>query len=723
MAKKVEVEIDIKGGEKVKGLGQEIKELTKQLRNTPEGTKEWSQIYNKIDDLKDKMKAAKATSADWIDSLESAGGPLGALGAGLNKLKVSTQSFGAALKATGIGLLVAAIGMLVAAFSQTEGSMKKLQPLLIMLEKLFGGLVEAFQPVLDLFLDLAMKVLPYAITYIKNFYGSLMALFTLVKEAGVGVGKILKGIFTLDTKSLTEGFDQIKGSWNKAKESFNQFTDNFDKGYAKQTKTQKKNAEDAKAIADKALAEKLKRMEADDKLDEAQLQKLKEQTLALATTEQQKLDIETAFAKKSYDMKVKDLNDKMALYNKDSIEYKNLLAERTKLEGDYIKETTGYADKQKEIDKNKKEEKKIEELAALKQELGEKKLTKEEYEDAVYETEKKYAEDKKQLAEIESKRTDQILERRKKKAEEERNIILQSIQNQMNELDRLNSLKQNDYDKDLQRLAEKKLKLDEAEKLELANTELTEYEKTVIRQKYADKRKEISQQEVDTAKAYKQAQIDGITQTLDSLASVTSAVAGLYDEEAKTSKSAFDKRKKLQIATALMSAASGIIQILTQPSTLPSPFDWITKGLNVIALGISTGANIKKIQSTQFEGASGSAASNPPPPNANYGKNYAEGGLLNGPRHAAGGMMINAEGGEAVMTRGAVTAFGPLLSQLNQAGGGKSFGAGQNQGAAYDNPRVQKVTPEPVIVKTYVVSNELTTEQEKQAKLKSLSTL
>jgi hypothetical protein len=723
MAKKVEVEIDIKGGEKVKGLGQEIRELTKQLRNTPEGTKEWSQIYNKIDDLKDKMAAAKATSKDWIDTLESAGGPLGMLGAGLNKVKVATTSFGAALKATGIGLVVAAIGMLVAAFAKTEGSMKKLEPLMIMLEKLFAGLVEAFQPLLEAFVEVAMKVLPVFITGVKNFYGALMALFTLVKEAGIGVGKILKGIFTLDTKSLEEGFNQIKGSWDKAKQSFNQFTDNFEKGYAKQTKTQKKNAEDAQAIADKALADKLKRMDADDKLDAAQLEKLKEQTLALATTEQQKLDIETAFAKKSYDMKMKDLNDKMALYKKDSVEYKNLLAERTKLEGDYIKETTGFADKQTEIDKKKKEEKKIEELAALKQQLGEKQLTQEQYEDAVYQTEKKYAEDKKQLADIESKRTDQLLERKKKKADEERNIILQSIQNQMNELDRLNSLKQNDYDKDLERLAEKKIKLDEAEKLELANTELTEYEKTVIKQKYADKRKEISQQEIDTARAYKQAQIDGITQTLDSLASVTSAVASLYDEEAKTSKSAFDKRKKLQIATALMSAASGIIQILTQPSTLPSPFDWITKGLNVIALGIATGANIKKIKSTQFEGASGGASAAAPPPNANLGKNYAEGGLLNGPRHAAGGMMINAEGGEAVMTRGAVTAFGPLLSTLNQAGGGKSFGVGQNQGAAYDNPRVQKVTPEPVVVKTYVVSNELTTEQEKQAKLKSLSTL
>jgi len=712
MAKKIEVEIDVKGN--VDGSIAQLKELKKQLKQTAAGSEEFKKLFNQIDDLEDKIKGAKGASSDWIDSLASAGGPVGALGGALNKAKVATTSFGAALKATGIGLIVSLIGGLVAAFSQTEGSMKKLEPLLIAMEQIFGGIMEALQPLIDGFIELAIQVMPYVTKAFKVVYSAVTAVFQSLGKLGSAVVKLFKGDFA--------------GAWEDAKASVTSFSDNyekaterFDKGAKKMTKTQKKNAEDAKAIADKALQDRLKHMEAQDKLDEAQLEKMKEQELALATTEQQKLDIETAFAKKSYDMKVKDLNDKMALYKKDSDEYKNLLAERTKLEGDYIKETAGYAEKQKDINKKKKDQEMSDELTALKQQLGEKKLTQEEYEDKVYEVEKKYAEDKKALNDIEIKRIDQLIERKKQKAEEERNIILQSIQNQMNELDRLNGLKQNDYDKDLERLAEKKLKLDEAEKLELANTEHTEYEKTQIKQKYADKRKEITQQEIDTERAFKQAQIDGITQTLDALANVTSAVASLYDEEAKTSKSAFDKRKKLQKSTALISAASGIIQILTQPSTLPSPFDWIAKGLNVGALILATTQQIKKIDSTQFEGG-GSGTPAAPPPIANYGKNYGDGGMIDGPKHAAGGVMINAEGGEAVMTAGSVTRFAPLLSALNVAGGGKSF-AGPNQGAAYDNPKVEKLNTEPIIVKTYVVSSELTTEQEKQAKLKSLSTL
>lgn len=68
MAKKVELEVDVKGDDKVQGLGAEIRALNKELRNTPEGTKEWSQIYNKIDDLKDKMAAAKISSKDFVDT-------------------------------------------------------------------------------------------------------------------------------------------------------------------------------------------------------------------------------------------------------------------------------------------------------------------------------------------------------------------------------------------------------------------------------------------------------------------------------------------------------------------------------------------------------------------------------------------------------------------------------------------------------------------------------
>jgi hypothetical protein len=118
-------------------------------------------------------------------------------------------------------------------------------------------------------------------------------------------------------------------------------------------------------------------------------------------------------------------------------------------------------------------------------------------------------------------------------------------------------------------------------------------------------------------------------------------------------------------------------------------------------------------------GGGGEAAAQP-----NLGRNYADGGLIGGKRHAEGGTLIEAEQGEAIMTRGSVTMFGPLLSALNQAGGGKSF-APNAMVASYDNPQLNNPaqTQSPVIMKTYVVSNELTTESEKQARLKDLSTL
>lgn len=51
----------------------------------------------------------------------------------------------------------------------------------------------------------------------------------------------------------------------------------------------------------------------------------------------------------------------------------------------------------------------------------------------------------------------------------------------------------------------------------------------------------------------------------------------------------------------------------------------------------------------------------------------ARGGLVTGPSHARGGAVIEAEGGEAIMTKRAVSMFGPILSALNELGGGVPF--------------------------------------------------
>jgi len=338
--KKIKVKIDVEANTEP-SIAQ-LKALKKELKNTAAGSDEFKKLYNQIDDLEDKIKSAKGVSADWIDSLESAGGPLGALGKGLNSLKVSTQSFGAALKATGIGLITAAIAGLVGAFAETDGAMKKLEPLFIAFQKILGGIFEALTPLIDGFIDLATQALPYITKGVKVFYSSLVALFTLVKEGGGGIAKILKGIFTLDKKEIEEGYKQLSGTWAKTVQAFDKTGEAFDKGYAKRTKTEKENADKAREIL-------LKKLEAQDKYDEAILDKLKASALAAADTEQQKLDVEKVFADKIYQLKLDELNKKLKLYSKDSAEYKSIQAEKIKLEADYTNQLKDLSDKQEKI--------------------------------------------------------------------------------------------------------------------------------------------------------------------------------------------------------------------------------------------------------------------------------------------------------------------------------------------------------------------------------------
>lgn len=51
----------------------------------------------------------------------------------------------------------------------------------------------------------------------------------------------------------------------------------------------------------------------------------------------------------------------------------------------------------------------------------------------------------------------------------------------------------------------------------------------------------------------------------------------------------------------------------------------------------------------------------------------SRGMLLNGNSHAQGGMMIEAEGGEAIINKRSTSMFAPILSAINEAGGGIAF--------------------------------------------------
>jgi hypothetical protein len=195
-------------------------------------------------------------------------------------------------------------------------------------------------------------------------------------------------------------------------------------------------------------------------------------------------------------------------------------------------------------------------------------------------------------------------------------------------------------------------------------------------------------------------------------------------EQDKIKEKYFYRNKDAQYAQALIAASQAAISAYASLAVIPV----VGPALGIAAAAVALGYGIKQanlikaqkyVSTAPIPGPDSSSSS----AGQNMGKNYGEGGMIEGPRHAGGGVMINAEGGEAVMTRGAVTMFAPLLSAMNQMGGGTSFTRGAAGQAGFDNPKTTETITQPQIVKTYVVSSELTTEAQKQARLKDLSIL
>ena len=252
--KKIKVKVDVETN--AANSIADLKALKKQLKETAAGSADFKRLVGEIDDLEDKLKSAKGAAADWIDTLESAGGPIGAVGGALNKLKVSTQSFGAALKATGIGLIVSLLGGLVAALSKSEGTMKKFEPILIMFEQALNGILGALEPLIDGFIELAINIMPYVTKAFKVVYSAVTAVFQSLGKLGGAVVKLFKGDF--------------KGAWEDAKASVTSFSDNYDeavvrfeKGQKQMTKTQKENLDKQKKDRDDAAQKAKEQREAE----------------------------------------------------------------------------------------------------------------------------------------------------------------------------------------------------------------------------------------------------------------------------------------------------------------------------------------------------------------------------------------------------------------------------------------------------------------------------
>jgi len=248
MAKTVEVDLNVKSN--IEPTIANLKALKKQLKETAAGSDEFNRISMQIRELDDAIKDASATSDDFLGYLENASGPLGILGQGIRSAEKTFSSFNAVLKASVIGAIVALIGGLAAAFNENELATKKLQPLLIGMEKIFNGIYAIVEPLFNLMVDLAIKALPYVSDAFALVYSSVAAVVQSLGSLGQAVYKFVTGDF--------------KGAWESAKSSVTDFGKNYDESIARFEEGTKRLTKTEKANADKRVdikKEEIKKVE------------------------------------------------------------------------------------------------------------------------------------------------------------------------------------------------------------------------------------------------------------------------------------------------------------------------------------------------------------------------------------------------------------------------------------------------------------------------------
>ena len=201
----------------------------------------------------------------------------------------------------------------------------------------------------------------------------------------------------------------------------------------------------------------------------------------------------------------------------------------------------------------------------------------------------------------------------------------------------------------------------------------------------------------------------------------------------------FENAKKFAIASLAIEKSAALLSIIANTgianakavAAFPLTFGQPWVAINTIsgalsAASIIAGFFIQKasIEGQQFTPKEGSGSGSGGAGGNNMGRGYSDGGLVKGPGTSkSDSIPARLSNGEAVMTSGAVTMFAPMLSMMNQMGGGTSF-APNALTVRPDNPKTSKPAQEQsLIVKTYVVENDMTTIQQRQARLKDLSTL
>jgi hypothetical protein len=144
----------------------------------------------------------------------------------------------------------------------------------------------------------------------------------------------------------------------------------------------------------------------------------------------------------------------------------------------------------------------------------------------------------------------------------------------------------------------------------------------------------------------------------------------LQQDLAKEEKRQSQRRKAAAISQALINGALAITNIWAN-NTLPYPAAAIYNGIQTAATAAITGFEIATIEAQTF-GRGGFI---------DFGKSHAQGGV---PAVVNGQTPVEIEKGEAIINKHSTAMYKPLLSAINEAGGGVKFARGGIPSANFD---------------------------------------
>ena len=375
---KVKVEADTEEAEgKFVKLQTRIKDTKIALQQAAAAgdTKAFNVLKEQLDELQDQFEKTNVQSKKFADSLASVPGPAGMVG---KAIKGVDDAFKFMLANPVVAILAAIAAALLGMYKALQQS-KEGMAVLNKVTDAFGNIIQAVvgvvtkiaMPIFEAFAKLMAFVSAAVADASGNYkqYQEELANDEGARAAEANAERIKKLLdsegFKYDeitkkkiaaTQLMNEKIKKINDSTDSleekkrlrelARQEQNKSIADGDIQRAKIVSDANKAASDkATAAAEKAFNAKLARMSSEDKLDEAKLDKLKQEALAVATTETEKAAIEELYSKKKYEAAKTNLVQLQSEYKKDSKEYMDYQAQLINLDANRTKEVVDQSDK------------------------------------------------------------------------------------------------------------------------------------------------------------------------------------------------------------------------------------------------------------------------------------------------------------------------------------------------------------------------------------------